>query len=194
MPKRVDREERRQRIAAALLRVAARDGLAAVSLRHVATEAGVTAGMVQHYFPSKDSMMEFAMRTASASYEERIRAGLAELGETPTPREVVGVLLGALLPIDDAGRADARVALAFQAYAATHPEAAAYLEEGNVLLRAHLAKLIDASSPHPDPLSAATALLATAEGLGVHMLSGELPAADARNALEQLIDAVFAAG
>lgn len=191
MPRRVDREERRQRIAGALLRVVARDGLAAVSLRHVAGEAGVTTGMVQHYFPSKDSMMEFAMRTASASYENRIREGLAELGENPTPREIIGILLGALLPADEAGEGDARVALAFQAYAVTHADAAAYLEEGNVLLRTHLAGLIRANSSHPDPAVAATGLLGTAEGLAIHMLTGTLSAADARGALANLIDAVL---
>lgn len=190
MPKRVDREERRQRIAGALLRVVARDGLAAVSLRHVATEAGVTTGMVQHYFPSKDAMMEFAMRTASASYEERIRRGLAAAGDDPTPREIVGILLGALLPADETEADDARVALAFEAYAATHPEAAAYLEEGNALLRTHLAGLIRSISSHPDPTAVATGLLAAAEGLGIHMLSSQLAVTDARAALDQLIDAV----
>ena len=50
MPKKVDRQERRTRIADALMRVAADQGLEAVSLRHVAAEAGVSAGMVQHYF------------------------------------------------------------------------------------------------------------------------------------------------
>ena len=48
MPKLVDHHERRTLLAAALLRVAATRGLMDVSLRHVAAEAGVTAGMVQH--------------------------------------------------------------------------------------------------------------------------------------------------
>src|SRR3954467_4457371 len=42
------------------MRVAAHQGLEAVSLRHVATEAGVSTGMVQHYFRTKDEMMTFA--------------------------------------------------------------------------------------------------------------------------------------
>ncbi|ALJ20866.1 TetR/AcrR family transcriptional regulator [Microbacterium sp. No. 7] len=189
MPKRVDHEERRRQIAAALLRVVARDGLEAVSLRHVAAEAGVTAGMVQHYFPSKVAMTGFAMRAASARYEERIEERLGRLGDDPAPRQVLGVLLGALLPADAAEEDDARVALAFQAFAATHPEAAVHLEEGNALLREHLAALLRATGCAGDPLPAATGLLAAAEGLGVHMLSSRLPAAQARAALERMIDA-----
>jgi AcrR family transcriptional regulator len=54
MPKKVDRQERRTLIADALMRVAADQGLAAVSLRTVAAEAGVSAGMVQPYFRTKD--------------------------------------------------------------------------------------------------------------------------------------------
>lgn len=192
MPKRVDREERRGLVAAALLRVVSRDGLEGVSLRHVAAEAGVTAGMVQHYFPSKDAMMRFAMGAASARYRERIERRVAELGEDLDPRRVVGVLLGALLPADDAERDDARVALAFQGYAATHADASAHLDEGNALLRQHLSELVCAvDAQHPDPMSAATGLLAAAEGLGVHMLSSRLDPDQARAALEHLIDTEF---
>lgn len=188
MPRRVDHEERRQQIAAALLRVISRDGLEAVSLRHVASEAGVTAGMVQHYFPSRGSMMEFAMRAASARYEQRVTTQLARLDDEPEPREIIGVLLGVLLPADGIEEDDARVALAFQAYAAAHPEAAALLEEGNELLRQHLAEILRAASGSlRDPLSVATILLAAAEGLGVHVLTSRLPVDQAHDALEQLV-------
>ena len=57
MPKKVDHQERRTLIADALMRVAADQGLEAVSLRHVAAAAGVSSGMVQHYFRTKDEMM-----------------------------------------------------------------------------------------------------------------------------------------
>lgn len=192
MPRRVDHEERRQHIAAALLRVISRDGLDAVSLRHVATEAGVTAGMVQHYFPSKDAMMQFAMRTASARYEERVQAQLVKLGDEPGPRQVITTLLTALLPEQDVERDDGQVALAFEAYAVTRIDAAQYLEAGNGLLREHLAQLIqDAVGSYQDPIAAATGLLAAAEGLGVHMLSSSLPSRQAHDALDHLIGRVL---
>ncbi|MGV7636496.1 TetR family transcriptional regulator, partial [Mycobacterium kansasii] len=53
MPRSVDHEERRAQLADALARVAARDGLHAVSMRSVAAEAGVSLRLVQYYFTSK---------------------------------------------------------------------------------------------------------------------------------------------
>ena len=53
------------------MRVAARRGLEDVSLRHVAAEAGVTAGMVQHYFRTKDEMMVFAIGAVRERVEQR---------------------------------------------------------------------------------------------------------------------------
>lgn len=194
MPKRVDHEERRRAIAEALLRVLARDGLEAVSLRHVATEAHVTAGMVQHYFPSKDAMLAFAMRAASERYETRIGARVTALGDEPAARDVIAALLGGLLPGDDTESDDARVALAFQSYAAHHPDAREQLVGGSAQLRVHLAELLRAAGSAPTDLGTrATALIATAEGLAVQVLCAGLPAAEAQHALERQIDLAVAA-
>ena len=57
MPRRVDHQLRRKQLADAVMRLAATEGLEEVSLRHVAAEAGVSTGMVQHYFRTKDEMM-----------------------------------------------------------------------------------------------------------------------------------------
>lgn len=185
MPKRVDHEERRQLIAAALLRVVSRDGLDAVSLRHVATEAGVTAGMVQHYFPSKDAMVQFAMRVSSERYEQRITGQLAALGADPDPLDIIRALVGSLIPATAAEAEDARIALAFQAYAANNHAAAARLGEGNRMLTEHLGGLLTAiGAGGADPALTATTLLATAEGLAVATLSAGLPADVASRALD----------
>jgi len=74
MPKQVDHEARRQRIADAVCRLAARRGLEGVSLRHVAVEAGVSMGQIQHYFTTKDEMLLFALRTMSDRVERRLGA------------------------------------------------------------------------------------------------------------------------
>ncbi|CCH90776.1 Transcriptional regulator, TetR family [Modestobacter italicus] len=194
MPKQVDHHERREQIAAALMRVAATQGLAAVSLRHVAAEAGVTSGMVQHYFPTKDSMMDFAMRSAGARYEARMNDAIAGLGERPSARELVGALLMVLLPLDETQQADARVALAFQSYAATKLSAAEDLGGGNAELRSFLADQIrsaqstGAAPGGVDPLHAATGLFAMAEGLGLQVLSAGLSTDAAIAALDAQLD------
>ncbi|WP_260406026.1 TetR/AcrR family transcriptional regulator [Microbacterium sp. G2-8] len=188
MPRRVDHAERRQQIATALLHVVARDGVDAVSLRHVAAEAGVTAGMVQHYFPSKDAMMMFAMSAAAERYEERISGSIASLGEDPAPADIIRTLLRGLLPADEEQVEDARVALGFQTYATTHGDAAADLRSANTRLTDYLATLLGLTRT-ANAHASATALLAAAEGLSLHMLSSGLPLADA----EQALDAAIAA-
>lgn len=200
MPKRVDHQERRERIAAALMRVAACQGLESVSLRHVAAEAGVTAGMVQHYFPSKEAMMQFAMDTASARFEERIAVAVAELGEQPSARELIRALLTTLMSTAGHDAADdGRVALAFMAYAATRPAVAADLERSNAELRDFIASqlrraIAEGTAPASlDPKSAAATLVALTDGLGVQMLSSNLPAETAAAVLESQIDLTFAA-
>lgn len=198
MPKRVDHQERRELIAAALMRVAASQGLESVSLRHVAAEAGLTAGAVQHYFASKDAMMRFAMDTASARIGERMAVRLAAMGEAATPRDVVHGLLTTLLPTTSSSATeDLRVALAFMAYAATRPEVSATLEHSNTQMREVIAAQVHRAiaqgqaraSRHPE-LTAAT-LLALTDGLAVQMLSANLTAAAATAILEAQIDQSF---
>lgn len=185
MPKRVDHQERRQRIAAALLRVVSNEGLGEVSLRHVAAEAGVTAGMVQHYFPSKDAMVQFAMGAASERYEQRITGQLAALGAEPEPLRVIRTLVGGLIPTTAAEAEDARVALAFQAYAVNDSEAAGRLGDGNRMLTEHIGHLLTSiRAGGPDPRLAAMTLLAVAEGLAVAVLSAGMPAEAASRALD----------
>lgn len=192
MPKQVDPQQRRELIAAALLKLAARQGLQAVSLRQVASEAGVTAGMVQHYFSSKEEMMRFAMQEASKRYETRMNVAFAQLGEHPTPKQTVQTLLTTLLPLEESERDDARVALAFQAYAATNENASKDLNAGDDGMRSFIEQQLRvADRTTIEPGVAAAALLGTVEGLGMHVLSSKLPPEQALLALEAQVEIFF---
>src|SRR3978361_1145366 len=57
VPRRVDHDERRRELTAALLRIASTRGLQAVSMREVAAEAGVSLRVVQYYFADKRTLM-----------------------------------------------------------------------------------------------------------------------------------------
>ncbi|MFC5141207.1 TetR/AcrR family transcriptional regulator [Actinomycetospora rhizophila] len=191
MPKQVDPHERRTLLADALLRVAARDGLMDVSLRHVATEAGVTAGMVQHYFRTKDEMMVFALDVVAARVQARLEDDPDTAGRDP--RRLVRSLLVQLLPLDADRELEGRVAVAYHAYAATRPDVAARLREDTRGMRAAVAEHIRAAG-HPGPLDpevAATGLLALVEGLAVHVLGGHLAADDALATLDGHLDLAF---
>lgn len=181
MPRKVDRHERRTRIADALMRVAAERGLEAVSLRHVAAEAGVSVGMVQHYFRDKDEMMVFALGRVSENVQARLAAG----GTDTSLREMLRALLVQLLPLDEERTVEGQVALAFQAYAAVRPAVAEGLRENTAQMRAFLGDRIRAAQsageavPTIDSRHAATALLALVEGLGVHVLGRHYSADEA---------------
>lgn len=187
MPKLVDHSARREQIADALLNVVARDGLAAVSLRNVAAEAGVTAGMVQHYFASKDEMMSFAMQEAGARYEQRIRSSVASLGPGAAPGDTLRAVLANFVPRSEGELHDGRISLEFQAYAATRPDLSRHLQEGEEQLRAWLGQLLAAAAGLGTEAATvrATGLLATAEGLGVQVIGSGLASQQALTALDE---------
>ncbi|GIE97419.1 TetR/AcrR family transcriptional regulator [Paractinoplanes rishiriensis] len=191
MPRKVDHQERRTLIADALMRVAASGGIEAVSLRHVAAEAGVTAGMVQHYFATKDEMMRFALGVVMERTTARIEAAMAALPQPVAPTAMVRTLLHALLPLDEPRRADGRVALAFLAYSAVEPAAARLLSAGTRQMAQHLAEQIRLARPDADAEATAVALLATMEGLGIYLLGGHFRAEEAVRALDAHLDLVF---
>ncbi|GAB3087481.1 TetR/AcrR family transcriptional regulator [Micromonospora schwarzwaldensis] len=197
MPKRVDHRERRALIADALMRVAAEQGLEAVSLRQVAAAAQVSTGMVQHYFRTRDEMMVFALAVVSERNETRVRQAVEALGVTPPPRALLRAMLTELLPLDEERRADGRVALAFLAYTAVRPAVAAALHDDTAALRAfvagQLARSPLAADGRVDPEPAAVGLLAVMEGLGIHVLGGHYPPETALAALDAQLDLLFGA-
>lgn len=189
VPKQVDHHERRTLLADALLRVAAQRGLMDVSLRHVAAEAGVTAGMVQHYFRTKDEMMIFALDVVAARVQARL-AGDPDVA-AGDPRRLVRALLVQLLPLDADRELEGRVAVAYHAYAASRPDVAARLREDTRGMRAAVAAEIRAAPGVLDPEVAATGLLALVEGLAVHVLGGHLAPADALATLDAHLAVAF---
>ncbi|MFC4375358.1 TetR/AcrR family transcriptional regulator [Nocardia halotolerans] len=182
MPKQVDHSARRATISDAVMRLLARDGLESISLRHVAAEAGVSAGQVQHYFPSKEAMMEYATTTIA----ERIAARISAAGPDPDLHR----MLTALLPTDAESAADTRVLIGYLAFASVRPQVAATLAANGLAFRDHLAALLPR---HRDPTSAADTLLALLDGLALHVTVGQLSPAKARSLLSAAIDDAQAA-
>ena len=75
----------RERIRHAALRLYADDGEARVSMRRVAAEVGVTVGLIQHHFGTKDGLR----RAVDAIVVEQVVAALATVGHEGSPAEVV---------------------------------------------------------------------------------------------------------
>ncbi|MBP2364616.1 TetR/AcrR family transcriptional regulator [Pseudonocardia parietis] len=177
MPRVVDHGQRRGEIAEALWRVAAAEGLEAVSLARVAQEAGVSKGRVQHYFTCRDELLFFAAQQLQLRIDERIRAHLAS-ARPRTPLAEVRGLLRALLPLDDDGRTDARVGSAFLIRALADQEMRATYREGNRLIRQAVAERLVAAREAGelvdlDAEREATVLIALVGGLAEAVLLGD---------------------
>jgi AcrR family transcriptional regulator len=101
MPPRVDHDERRRAIAVALWKLARVRGLARISLRDVAAEAGMSLGQLQHYFPTRETLITHAMDLLTAETTARVKRRIAEIGPDPGPRDVVRVVVVEMLSAED---------------------------------------------------------------------------------------------
>lgn len=84
---------RRQALIEATLRCLAREGHDGLSVRRIASEAGVSLGLMNHHFPSKVSLVAAAYRHLHAKLSDALRRRIAEAG--PTPRERFAAYLDA---------------------------------------------------------------------------------------------------
>lgn len=69
--------ERHRELLETAVQISAQDGLAAVTLRKVAQAAGVTAGLVSHYFSSAEQLINATFRYAALDDLDSARAAVA---------------------------------------------------------------------------------------------------------------------
>jgi len=191
MPKRVDQRARRGQIVEAVWRVTVDRGLESVSLRHVAAEAGVSVGLLQHYFQDKDEMLLFALESLTNQVDRRMAQGIAAHDGADDPKALIRAMLIELLPLDQERAAEAQVTSAFLARAAVDPRVSAHLQGGYVRAHGFLSTQLRRGGA-TDPSEEADMLLALVEGLtlrtlaGHHLPEGALAALDAE--LNRLLD------
>jgi len=170
MPKVVDHEERRADLGAAVWRLASREGLEAVTMRAVATEAGWSTGALHHYFSDKEELLLFAFRTVADRMGRRLAAATEEAAG---PLELLARLLEEGLPLDAERRAEVRVWFAFLGLALTRPVLARTQRLTYRAWRSRIADTLrDAQAlgevaADADPEGEAAALIALVDGLAV---------------------------
>jgi TetR/AcrR family transcriptional regulator, transcriptional repressor of bet genes len=76
---------RRRELAAAAYEVLQEDGMAGTTLAKVAERAGMSKGIVLHYFKGKDALLEAVMRHANALLRDEVAALMAD-AQTPRGR------------------------------------------------------------------------------------------------------------
>jgi DNA-binding transcriptional regulator YbjK len=72
VPKIVDHDSQRIRFAEAAMRLVAREGFEAMTMRAVAAEAGLSYGSLFHYFESRDDLLMFAIRHSTTQQGRRV--------------------------------------------------------------------------------------------------------------------------
>jgi DNA-binding transcriptional regulator YbjK len=188
--------ERRAAILAATVRLLVRDGLAAVTHRAVAREAGVPLAATTYYFESKDELVTEALAILVADEIGRVSERAAALGEDiSSPSRSAAAVAEVLFP--DAEAAGGLLAK-FELYleAARRPGLRATAAEWQRAFEA-LAEGALTAAGAADPKRLAPLLVAGIDGLLVHRLSegiDDLEVERLRAQLEQLFELVLNAG
>ncbi|WP_328946051.1 TetR/AcrR family transcriptional regulator [Streptomyces sp. NBC_00250] len=176
MPRTADHEERHRQIADAVSRLIAEHGLDAVTVARTAAAAGMSVGLVQHYFRNKDEMLLHAFRQVSACIRARAEQSIRDGVEHRRPiARVMAEVMTEYIPLDEARRAEYRVARAFAGRALDAPALAEVDTETARKLREDIARAVHNGKECGevdeglDPVPAAVRLAAVMEGLALQV-------------------------
>lgn len=162
MPRSIDVEARKQQVIEAAWRVITRDGMAALSVRNVAREAGLAPSSLRYTFPSQASVREQSVRAVYISLRERI----ATIPRS-SPTWARDMLLE-LLPLDAQRRIEMEVSLALGTAAVTDDGLRPLFTEVTEQVRQVCAEACAAhSATDPDQVRELHALI---DGLSLHVI------------------------
>jgi len=117
MPKIVDHEERRAEVLDATWRVIATRGLDAATVRQIAKEAGVSSGVLAHYFTDKDDILVQAHRLAYDRVFRRVEEKVGRFAGI----EALRATLYETLPMDENRRIEAIIDVSYIGRALNDP-------------------------------------------------------------------------
>ncbi|VXC40230.1 TetR/AcrR family transcriptional regulator [Arthrobacter sp. 8AJ] len=120
MPKIVDHDERRLELVDATWRIIARQGLESATMREIATEAGFANGALKPYFPTKDTLLEFAF----SHVFNRTNLRIAEVTAGRTGLDALRAFCLEVLPLDEERVNEARIVVPFWQRAINDPRKA----------------------------------------------------------------------
>lgn len=140
------------------------DGYEGISIRRVATAAGVSIGAVQHHYATKDALLAAAMQRVSDHFQQRLEG---RVGPGTAPAAALRAVAEGLLGAEEGDRAGIVVWITRLARAAVHEPTAQLHRRDWAQVEDLLAHLVVAA--RPDRAGAArddaAALLALLDGL-----------------------------
>ena len=181
MPKVVDHDQRRAEIIGALWEVISERGTEGASLTTVARAAGVSVGRIQHYFASKQALVQAGCQAivdmAEAGYRDRTRES--------DPWQTLTELLTQSIPTTAEFRMGAAVWYAYMARAVVDPGIGEIVRQAAQGTHEEVRSLLRAGGASED---LATALLGMSAGLTQHVLIGAMGAPEATATMTAEID------
>lgn len=172
MPKLIDHQERREEIAEATWRVILRDGVAAASVRTVATEAGRSIGSLRHVFTSQSELLVFALQLVI----DRVSARVSTMPPRRTAVATVEAVAAEFIPLDHNRRREMEVYLALFSAASSNADLRGVRDSAHQALREGCRWMIgrlEASgdlTPDADRELETLRLHALVDGLAAHLV------------------------
>ncbi|GGM62368.1 TetR/AcrR family transcriptional regulator [Microbacterium saperdae] len=193
MPKIVDHAARRLELADACLRVVSRSGLAGATTREIAREAGVSHGIIAHYFSGKDEILHAALQRSLDLLTVRVDDTVATL----VGARALRAALVQAIPSDPSSLTGEQIELAFWGQALTDPRLAAERWQSYVRWRRLLmplvleARRLGEMPENVDPSVVVEALIALVDGLGAQaaLYPERVAVGDQRAALDAVLRA-----
>jgi AcrR family transcriptional regulator len=184
----------RERLIAAAFSAVAKHGFDGASVKHIAAEAQVTPGLLHYHFPTRDALLEAALRQALDDYLMRSRE---RRERTPRDQQITALFNSARESL----QSDCdmfRVRLCFAAKALSSSPMAAVLKELNHAAVEETAMTFaafrGASHPSPRDLSLAAAVKAAFDGYMLTWLADpEFPISAAGEILERAVRGALSA-
>ncbi|MFZ5793878.1 MAG: TetR family transcriptional regulator C-terminal domain-containing protein [Sphingomonas sp.] len=188
---RAEPDARRQSLIEATARVLARDGATGASVRAIALEAGVSPGLVGHYFAGIDGLVAETYAAVGQQVHVALAAAVAAAGDDPRARVVAYVTASFAPPIAD--RALFATWIAFWSLSAK-PIIAARHDALYQSYRDDLEALLAACGlPAADRRLAAIAITALVDGLWLELClsPGNFTPGEARVLAERQLESYF---
>lgn len=198
MARAVDHSERREIFAAAALRVIMREGMAGLTVRAVAAEAGFTTGALTHYFHSKDQLLIEASELSARLVRDRMERA----ARTPSALEAIRKVVALALPLTAEIRGYWRIWLGYWERCSYDDEVSRVMGLRYEEWRGRLEVLIRRAQADGqvagdvDAREAAEALVALVDGIGVQVVLGvsRISAARQRALFDAWLETVRAGG
>src|SRR5690625_2756587 len=184
VPKRVDHQTRRDHVGSVVLKLIEQSGLAELSFRRVAAEAGLPLATLQYYFESRASLISHALAVAIEGQRKRL--------EQLSPRSSTGLTLVEeswcqTIPLDAVRRTESAAwfCAVVELRGSEHQE---LIDTGEAQLDSLAHWSVETLTGHPSPSDAA-ALRVFADGLALNTLlkPHQFPPEDARAHLHRYL-------